>query len=82
MTVYCDSWYHDFTWLSRLYDAADSAPSFALEDIRSLLDQGQADIWQETRLVMQEELQLSRHRASNDARILQATLMRVKSAFS
>ena len=77
MLVYCDSWYHDFNWLSRLYDAAGTSPAFRLEDIRMLLSQAQADRWQATKSAIIDELKLERHRASNDARVLQATLMRV-----
>jgi len=77
-TVYCDSWYHDFTWLSRLFDAADSAPAFRLEDLRTLLKQEEADAWHVTKTLVQQEMKLDRHRASNDARVLQATLLRVK----
>lgn len=77
--VYCDSWYHDFTWLSRLFDAGDSAQAFQLEDIRSLLAQHEADAWLATKTRILQEMGLDRHRASNDARVLQATLLRVKS---
>ena len=78
MTVYCDSWYHDFTWLSRLFDAGDSSQAFQLEDIRSLLTQKEADNWQATKTRIIDELKLDRHRASNDAKVLQETLLRVK----
>ena len=77
-TVYCDSWYHDFTWLNRLFDAGDSVQAFQLEDIRSLLIQAEADVWNETKLRVIVELNLSRQRASNDAKLLQTTLLRVK----
>lgn len=77
MVVYCDSWYHDFNWLSRLFDAADSAPAFRLEDIRTLLNDEQMATWHSTKSAIIDELKLARHRASNDARVLQATLMRV-----
>ncbi len=77
-TVYCDSWYHDFNWLSRLFDAGDSVQAFQLEDIRSLLTQQEADAWQEAKAQVIDELKIERHRASNDARVLQATLVRVK----
>lgn len=76
--VYCDSWYHDFTWLSRLFDAGDSVQTFQLEDVRSLLTQSQADNWLATKARIMRELGLDRHRASNDARVLQATLQCVK----
>lgn len=82
MTVYCDSWYHDFTWLSRLFDAAECTQTFRLEDIRTLLNEAQAEHWYATRLQVQADLCLPRHRASNDARILQATLGRVRAAWS
>ncbi len=82
MTVYCDSWYHDFTWLSRLFDAAECAQAFRLEDIRTLLNEAQAEHWYATRMQVQADLCLPRHRASNDARILQATLGRVRAAWS
>lgn len=77
MIVYCDSWYHDFNWLSRLFDAAEMSPSFRLEDIRTLLNDDQMAVWHATKSDIIAELRLERHRASNDARVLQATLMRV-----
>jgi|APMI01.1.fsa_nt_gi hypothetical protein len=77
-TVYCDAWYHDFTWLSRLFHAAGSHQAFQLEDIRTLLNEAQAEHWHLTKLQIQAELGLPRHRASNDAKILQATLARVR----
>lgn len=78
--VYCDSWYHDFTWLSRLFDAGDSVQTFQLEDIRSLLMQHEADQWLAAKMQIVRELGLDRHRASNDARVLQETLLRVRQA--
>jgi hypothetical protein len=78
MTVHCDSWYHDFTWLSRLFDAGESTQAFRLEDIRSLLSQEEAGRWQETKDEVIAELGIDCHRASNDAKVLQATLVRVK----
>lgn len=78
LTVYCDSWYHDFNWLSRLFDAADAAPAFRLEDLRTLLNQDEAERWHATKNEVLAELNLTRHRASNDARVLQLTLQRIK----
>ena len=81
-TVYCDSWYHDFNWLSRLYDAAGTSPSFHLEDLRALLNQEQTDNWRATKESVLNEFNLPRHRASNDARVLQATLTRLQASAS
>lgn len=78
MTVFCDAWYHDFTWLGRLFDAAEQPQLFTLQDIRRLLNQAEMDAWHTTKTQILAELHLERHRASNDARVLQATLLRVK----
>ena len=75
-TVYTDAWYHDYQWLARLFDEADSRPLFHLQDLRTLLDEAAMAAWHATREQVMQELQLSRHRASNDARVLQLTLMR------
>lgn len=77
-TVYCDAWYHDYTWLSRLFDAAECAPAFRLEDLRVLLDDHALSHWATTRDAVLQELALQRHRASNDARVLQLTLLRLQ----
>ncbi|GAB3256863.1 3'-5' exonuclease [Chitinimonas naiadis] len=77
LTVYTDSWYHDYTWLSRLFDAADTSPHFNLQDLRVWLDRTDTRHWDEAKQAVVAELQLSRHRASNDARILQQTVMRI-----
>lgn len=77
MTVYTDSWYHDFNWLSRLFDAAGCSPKFRLDDVRSVLPPEYLAAWDSTKQQVIVELKLKRHRASNDARILQSTLMRL-----
>lgn len=76
--VYSDGWAHDYSWLARLFDAADSTPAFRLESLRCLLNDQQASRWHDTKALVAADLQTDRHRASNDARVLQLTLMRVK----
>ena len=76
-TVYTDAWYHDYQWLARLFDAADAQPAFKLEDLRGLLDEAAQARWHSTREQVMQELQLNRHRASNDAKVLQHTLVAV-----
>ena len=78
-TVYSDAWYHDFNWLSRLFDAADSVPRFRLQDLRALLDQLELERWDAIKAQIMGEQNLSRHRASHDARVLQLTLQRLRS---
>lgn len=77
-TVYCDGWGHDYPWLARLYDAADSQPSFQLEDLRRLLSEDEAARWHEVTARVRQEQQLSRHRASSDAKVMQLALQRLR----
>ena len=78
MTVYSDGWANDYSWLAALFEAADCVPHFKLENMRSLLDDAQANRWHELKQQVGQELQLQRHRASTDARLLQSTFCRLK----
>lgn len=75
LTLYSDAWSHDYSWLSRLFDAAGSAPRFKLDHLRALLSDAQAARWHELRQQVTARLGLQRHRASADARVLQQTFM-------
>jgi hypothetical protein len=75
MVVYSDAWAHDYTWLNRLYEAADMSPSFRLESLRVLLSDNDAACWHEVKRHVVSSSGLERHRASADARILQQTWM-------
>jgi hypothetical protein len=78
LTVYCDGWAHDYTWLAVLYDDAGLSPSFKLETVTRLLGETQLSRLDHERRVALVELGLTRHRASNDARALQRALCRVR----
>jgi hypothetical protein len=75
-TVYSDGWVHDFIWLSRLYDAANTSVHFKFKDLREILTKNQEAIWHETKAEVMEELNVQRHRASADAKVLQLTWLR------
>jgi hypothetical protein len=75
-TVYTDGWGNDHSWLSRLYDQAGKTQKFRLQTLASLLSEKQMAIWKANKLKVTEELSLTRHRASADARILQMTYIR------
>jgi hypothetical protein len=77
-TVYSDGWANDYTWLGALYEAAEMAPSFRLENLRRLLSEGEADRWHTVKAEISNERGAQRHRASSDARLLQLTLMRLR----
>ena len=78
-TVYSDGWANDYSWLGALFDAADMTPAFKLENLRALLDERQADQWHSVKAQVSSESGIQRHRASADARLLQLTLIRLRS---
>lgn len=71
-TVYSDAWGHDSSWLGKLFDAADSHPRFRILTLRELLSDGQLHCWQQARQQL-TATEAQRHRASNDARLIQQT---------
>jgi hypothetical protein len=75
--VYCDGWAHDYSWLARLYEAAKLTPSFRLEHLLSLLNEGQARRFDALKREVIAESSGQRHRASTDARMLQLALRRL-----
>ena len=77
-TVYSDGWANDFTWINALFDAADMAPRFKLENLRALLSDHEADRWHVIKAEVISERGAQRHRASADARLLQLTLLRLR----
>lgn len=72
-TIYSDGWLQDFTWMSSLFEEANITPHFKLQDLRSVLTPYQESAWHHTKQVILNELQISRHRASADAQVLQMT---------
>jgi len=76
--VYCDGWGMDYPWLARLFDAAGQRPRFRLDDLRRLLSEDEARCWREVTEAVRQRQQLTRHRASSDARVLQLAWQEVK----
>ncbi len=80
LTVYCDGWAHDYSWLAALFEAAAMQPAFKLESVGALLDEPHLAQLDGARRDAALEMGLTRHRASNDARALQRALLRVAEA--
>lgn len=72
-TVYSDAWGHDSSWLGKLYHAVSLPMLFRMESIRYLMSEQQSELWHDTKAEVERELQLPRHRASSDARVIQET---------
>ncbi|HEY1131198.1 MAG TPA: hypothetical protein VGF12_17455 [Roseateles sp.] len=77
-TVYCDGWGQDYPWLARLFDAAGRRQGFKLDDLRRLLSEAEAQRWRGVTDAVRRREQLTRHRASSDARVLQLALGEIK----
>jgi len=78
LTVYCDGWAHDYSWLGALFEAAHDTPRFRLETVTRLLDDAGLARLNAMQQQARAELGLSRHRASSDARALQLALGRLR----
>jgi hypothetical protein len=77
-TVYSDAWVLDKTWLTTLVYASAIPQQFTLSSLELILSETQIDIWDVTKQQIMEELNLSRHRASSDALVIQETFIRTK----
>ncbi|MYL25056.1 hypothetical protein [Vreelandella massiliensis] len=76
--AYSDSWGYDNTWMSLLFHHAGIIPGFRLEALRILLDEAQLALWNETKEMIIAEQGIHRHRAGDDARLLQLTYARTR----
>ncbi|NDY91390.1 hypothetical protein G3A44_09320 [Ideonella sp. TBM-1] len=69
--VHTDAWAHDYPWLARLFDEAGLLPAFRLHHLHALFTPEQAAGWDDAVAQARVALGPMRHRASNDARVLQ-----------
>lgn len=70
-TVYSDCWTLDKPWLLTLFNKARISPTFSLTDIMyAMTEQGYEQLFKQKSRVF-KELNVERHRATNDARVLQ-----------
>jgi len=74
-TVYSDAWGHDMSWLGLLYHHAGIKQGFRIESLSVLLSEEQMAIWDRTKQQVITDLELSRHRASSDALVIQQTYL-------
>lgn len=73
MTLYSDGWVVDKPWLTTLFYASGVEMKFSVSPLEMILSEAQMNLWHETKdkVIIQENIQ--RHRASNDALIIQKT---------
>ncbi len=75
-TVFSDGWVVDEPWIIQLFASANIEKLFSIYDLQTIMSEKQMDLWHETKLSVQCELGLPRHRASHDAQIIQETYKR------
>lgn len=75
-TLYSDGWVVDKPWLDKLFYRAGLTMTFRISAIEMILSEAQMAIWHEEKERVINSLQIDRHRASNDALIIQQTYVR------
>lgn len=75
MTVYSDGWVVDKPWLIRLFHAAGMEMAFQLSPIEMIMTEPQILLWDDTKIRVTENAAIARHRASNDAWLIQQTYL-------
>lgn len=75
-TVYSDAWSHDSVWLARLFECSNTLQDFRLEHLVAITSEDQLALWDKVKKQVVKEYDCQRHRASNDARIIQTSWLR------
>ena len=81
-TVYSDAWVVDEPWVIKLFEAANVERLFTLSDITTIFDEQVFEVWDFAKELVIEESAMTRHRASNDAYIIQQTYARAQTIVS
>ena len=76
LTVYSDGWVVDQSWMIKLFYRAGLPMQFRISPLEMILNESQMESWHEVKDQVIQELKLERHRASNDALIIQLTYKR------
>jgi hypothetical protein len=68
--------------MNRLFQQVGVEMSFSLSPLEMILTEDQMSIWHPTKDQVIEDINVQRHRASNDARIIQETYKRTRNIIS
>ncbi|WP_319381810.1 hypothetical protein [Thiomicrorhabdus sp.] len=80
MTLFSDGWVVDQPWLNKLFFAAGKRMEFSISPLEMILSEHQMMLWHDVKDQLLSETDLKRHRASNDAWIIQETYNRTRVA--
>lgn len=73
LTLYSDGWVVDKPWLTTLFYASGMDMKFSVSPLEMILSEAQMDVWHETKEKIIIKGNIQRHRASNDAWVIQET---------
>lgn len=79
-TVYTDGWVVDKPWLATLFHASRVEMQFRVSPLEMILSESQMLRWHAEKERVLASLELSRHRASHDAWVIQETYRRTRHA--
>ncbi len=80
--VYTDGWVVDKPWINKLFNAAGISKTFFVSPLERILTEPQMEIWHQTKQKIITKANPTRHRASEDAFIIQETFMETLSKTS
>ena len=72
-TVYSDGWTVDSSWINRLFGDVGISMAFHVSPLEMILSEAQMAIWHRVKESMLKREEIIRHRASNDAKLVQST---------
>jgi hypothetical protein len=74
--VYSDGWGVDLRWITKLFYTAGIYQQFKVSALENILSEAQMNVWHETKDQVLAEIKFKRHRATNDALVIQETYTR------
>ncbi|MFC3092869.1 hypothetical protein DRW07_01450 [Alteromonas sediminis] len=77
-TVYSDGWTVDSSWINRLFGDVGVNMVFHVSPLELILSEAQMSIWHRVKESMLKRQDCRRHRASNDAKLVQSTYSKTK----
>lgn len=76
--LYSDAWVHDKPWLTKLFFYGGLEAEFTLSPIESIVSEEQLEMWDEVKEQVFQASSFVRHRASNDAFVIQQTFLETR----
>jgi hypothetical protein len=75
-TIYSDGWGVDLRWITKLFYTAGIYQQFKVSALENILSETQMNIWHDVKNQVLAGVKFKRHRATNDALVIQETYAR------